>query len=281
MARRNNDYDKTSILPYSVQRGIEKSKNKIPFLNRTSTSYVDAWGEEEIKQGALDYILSGAENFVLPGYIEEVTDDELTDELWRLENTEAAEGKKVFPESVGTSYKKNGKTIPVTPEQKNEWQKVTGQTGRKYIEEFYNSDVFDKLSDEEIINTVDLLWEKAYEEGIKEFSPDYVSSDTNVERLNYAEKNIGISPEDYALWKIAYEQANEDGNSSYNMSEVTAALDIFIELSGKEWTDEQLGYLWQQRSTALSNKNPYGYALKGTPWYKAKQADGQTWKNER
>ena len=40
--RRNNDYDKTSILPYSVQRGIEKSKNKIPFLNRTSTPYVNA-----------------------------------------------------------------------------------------------------------------------------------------------------------------------------------------------------------------------------------------------
>jgi hypothetical protein len=280
-ARRNNDYDKTSILPYSVQRGIEKSKNKIPFLNQTSTPYVNAWGEEEIKKGALDYILSGAENFVLPGYIEKVTDDELTDELWRLEKTKAAEGKKVFPESVKTSYTEDGKTIPLTAEQRNERQKVTGQKGREYIEAFYNSDEYGKLTDAERVEAIDLLWGKANEEGIQAVNPDYVSSDTNVERLNYAEKNIGISPEDYALWRIAYERANEDGNNSYNMDEVDAALDIFIELSGEEWTDEQLGYLWQQRSTALSNKNPYGYALKGTSWYKAKKEDGQTWKNER
>ncbi|MEE1046341.1 MAG: hypothetical protein U0M60_02835 [Clostridia bacterium] len=278
--RRNNDYDKTSILPYSVQRGIEKSKNKIPFLNQTSTPYVNAWGVEEIKKGALDYILSGAENFVLPGYIEKITDDELTDELWRLQKTEAAEEKKVFPESVGTSYK-DGETIPLTAEQRNKRQKVAGQKGREYIEAFYNSDEYGKLTDAERVEAIDLLWAKANEEGIQAVCPDYASSDTNVERLNYAEKNIGISPEDYALWRIAYERANEDGNSSYNMDEVDAALDIFIELSGEEWTDEQLGYLWQQRSTALSNKNPYGYALRGTPWYKAKQADGQTWKNER
>ena len=270
---RNNDYNKTLPLSYSVQKGIAKAKNKIPGLNQTSTAYVNAWGEEEIKQGALDYILSGAENFVVPGYIEKVTDDELTDELWRLEKTEAAEGKKVFPESVKTSL--------LTAEQRNKRQKVTGQKGREYIEAFYNSDEYGKLTDAERVEAIDLLWAKANEEGIQAVRPDYASSNTNVERLNYAEKNVGVSPVDYALWKIAYEKANEDGNYSYNMDEVDAALDIFIELSGEEWTNEQLGYLWQQRSTALSNKNPYGYALKGTPWYKAKKEDGQTWKKER
>ena len=83
--------------------------------------------------------MSVAENFVLPGYIEKVTDDELTEELWRLEKTEAAEEKKVFPESVKTSYTEDGKTIPLTAEQRNKRQKVAGQKGREYIEAFYNT----------------------------------------------------------------------------------------------------------------------------------------------
>jgi hypothetical protein len=279
--RRNNDYNKTLPLSYSVQKGIAKAKNKIPGLNQTSTPYINAWGEEEIKQGALDYILSGAENIILPGYIEKVTDDELTDELWRLEKTEAAEGKKVFPESVKTSYTEDGKTLPLTAEQRNERQKVTGQKGREYIEAFYNSDEYGKLTDAERVEAIDLLWAKANEEGIQAVSPDYVSKDSDVIKMNITEKNVGISPVDYALWKIAYEKADEDENGSYNTDEVNAALDIFIELSGEEWTDEQLGYLWETRASALSKSNPYGKALLGTPWYQRKKEEGNTWMKER
>ena len=279
--RRNNDYNKTLPLSYSVQKGIAKAKNKIPGLNQTSTPYVNAWGEEEIKQGALDYILSGAENIILPGYIEKVTDDKLTDELWRLEKTEAAEEKKVFPESVKTSYTEDGKTIPLTAEQRNERQKVAGQKGREYIEAFYNSDEYGKLTDAERVKAIDLLWAKANEEGIQAVRPDYVSKDSNVIKMNITEKNVGISPVDYTLWKIAYEKADEDENGSYNTDEVNAALDIFIELSGEEWTDEQLGDLWETRASALSKSNPYGKALLGTPWYQRKKEEGNTWMRER
>lgn len=279
--RRNNDYNKTLPLSYSVQKGIAKAKNKIPGLNQTSTPYVNAWGEEEIKQGALDYILSGAENIILPGYIEKVTDDKLTDELWRLEKTEAAEEKKVFPESVKTSYTEDGKTIPLTAEQRNERQKVAGQKGREYIEAFYNSDEYGKLTDAERVKAIDLLWAKANEEGIQAVRPDYVSKDSNVIKMNITEKNVGISPVDYTLWKIAYEKADEDENGSYNTDEVNAALDIFIELSGEEWTAEQLGYLWETRASALSKSNPYGRALLGTPWYQRKKEEGNTWMRER
>ena len=77
------------------------------------------------------------------------------------------------------------------------------------------------------------------------------------------------------------EAEDEDENGSYNTDEVNAALDIFIELSGEEWTDEQLGYLWETRASALSKSNPYGRALLGTPWYQRKKEEGNTWMRER
>ena len=279
--RRNNDYDRTNPLPYQVQKGIAKIKNKIPFLNQTSTPYVNAWGEEEIKQGAIDYILSGVENFISPGYIEKVSDDELTSELWRLENTEAAKDKKIFPEAVPYSFTEDEKKYTFNPEQHNEYQKVTGKTARELISGFVDSDVYGDLTDEERAEAVNILWKYANAEGVKAVYPDYTSKDSNVVKLNFAKDNVGVQPVDYALWKIAVEKADyfgEDdrkgyGNGSINQDEADQALGIFADMTDSDIKEVALAYLWQMQTDGVSKNNPYGYALRGTPWYRANGKD--------
>jgi hypothetical protein len=105
------------------------------------------------------------------------------------------------------------------------------------------------------------------------------------------ENNVEIKPEEYILWQIALDSVdkpNDSGNlGTYTQPENSEALGVFAEKVGLNPSDKEdrlaLAYLWQVSTDGVSKNNPYGNALKGTPWYKpnGKKENSKLWMKER
>jgi hypothetical protein len=280
--RRNNEYDKSSAIPRYAQKGVAKILNKIPGVRQMSTPYVDPWGEiPDVKTEPMDYFWSAVENLISPGFYSKVSDDELTKELWRLQKTEAAEGKNIFPKAVPNSVTKtiNGEesTIYLNPEQKNEYQETKSKTANNLIDAFYNSEIYNNLTDEQRIEVVDALWDYADEKGLQTVAEDYTSSSSKVQNMNLVEANVGLRPEDYILYKLALDvvdKPNDNGNlGTFTQKEASAALEEFRKMTSSDPDDIALAYLWQMQTDGKSSNNPYGYAIRGTNWYRPNGKD--------
>lgn len=131
---------------------IRKMENKIPGLSKESEPYIDQWGREEASlDGTADSaggtFLRGAYNMLSPGYVsaENITPvDEYLQGLYGSTND-----SHVLPEKASSKITVDSKDYYMTPEEKTEYAKTSGQTAYDIVDSLRQNDMFLKLPEDQ------------------------------------------------------------------------------------------------------------------------------------
>lgn len=131
---------------------IRKMENKIPGLSKNNEPYIDQWGREEASLDGTDdsaegMFLRGAYNMLSPGYAsaENITPvDEYLQELYGSTND-----SHVLPEKASSQIKVDGEGYYMTPKEKTEYAKTSGQTAYDLIDELRQNSMFLQLPEDQ------------------------------------------------------------------------------------------------------------------------------------
>lgn len=131
---------------------VRKMENKIPGLSMTNEPYIDQWGREEESLDGTDdtaggMFLRGLYNFASPGYYsaENVTPvDEYLQGLYGSTND-----SKAYPEKASSKITVDSENYYMTPEEKTEYAKTSGQTAYDIIDSLRQNDLFLKLPEDQ------------------------------------------------------------------------------------------------------------------------------------
>ena len=135
-----------------VNYNINKMKNKIPGLSEQNEAYIDQWGREQKSLDGTDdsaggYALRGIYNMLSPGYLrqENVTPvDEYLQGLYGSTND-----SHVLPEKASSKITVDSENYYMTPEEKTEYAKTSGQTAYDIIDSLRQNDLFLKLPEDQ------------------------------------------------------------------------------------------------------------------------------------
>lgn len=131
---------------------IRKAENKIPGLSMNNEPYIDPWGREQESLDGTDdsaggYALRGIYNMLSPGYLrkENVTPvDEYLQGLYGNTND-----SHVLPEKASSKITVDSKNYYMTPEEKTEYAKTSGQTAYDIIDSLRQNDMFLQLPEDQ------------------------------------------------------------------------------------------------------------------------------------
>lgn len=131
---------------------LRSTMNKIPGLSKNNEPYIDQWGREEASLDGTDdsaegMFLRGAYNMLSPGYVsaENITPvDEYLQELYG-----STDDSHVLPEKASSTIKVDGEGYYMTPEEKTEYAKTSGQTAYDLIDELRQNSMFLQLPEDQ------------------------------------------------------------------------------------------------------------------------------------
>lgn len=131
---------------------LRSTLNKVPVLSKNNEPYIDQWGREEASLDGTDdtaggMFLRGVYNFGSPGYYsaENVTPvDEYLQGLYGSTND-----SHVLPEKASNYLSVDSKNYYMTPEEKTEYAKTSGQTAYDLIDELRQNDMFLRLPEDQ------------------------------------------------------------------------------------------------------------------------------------
>lgn len=131
---------------------IRKMENKIPGLSMANEPYIDQWGREEASLDGTDdsaggTFLRGAYNMLSPGYVssENITPvDEYLQGLYGGTND-----SYVLPEKASSKITVDSKDYYMTPQEKTEYSKTSGQTAYDIIDSLRQNDMFLKMPEDQ------------------------------------------------------------------------------------------------------------------------------------
>lgn len=131
---------------------IRKMESKIPGLSKESEPYIDQWGREEASLDGTDdsaggTFLRGAYNMLSPGYVsaENITPvDEYLQGLYGSTND-----SHVLPEKASSKITLDSENYYMTPQEKTEYAKTTGQTAYDIVDSLRQNEMFLQLPEEQ------------------------------------------------------------------------------------------------------------------------------------
>lgn len=131
---------------------IRKMENKIPGLSKNNEPYIDQWGREEASLDGTDdsaggMFLRGAYNMLSPGYVsaENITPvDEYLQGLYGSTND-----SHVYPEKASSKITVDSDDYYMTPEEKTEYAKTSGQAAYDLIDELRQNSMFLQLPEDQ------------------------------------------------------------------------------------------------------------------------------------
>lgn len=135
-----------------VGYNLNKMESKIPGLSRNLEPYVDQWGREEASLDGTGNtvggtLLRGLYNMGSPGYLsqENVTPvDEYLQGLYGETND-----SKVLPEKASSKLTLDKETYYMTPQEKTEYAKTSGQTAYDIVDSLRQNEMFLQLPEEQ------------------------------------------------------------------------------------------------------------------------------------
>lgn len=131
---------------------LRSTLNKVPVLSKNNEPYIDQWGREEANLDGADdsaggMFLRGVYNFGSPGYYsaQNVTPvDEYLQGLYGSTND-----SHVYPEKASSKITVDSDDYYMTPEEKTEYAKTSGQTAYDLIDELRQNSMFLQLPEDQ------------------------------------------------------------------------------------------------------------------------------------
>lgn len=134
--------EKNGGLPDSVQRALQKNRNKIPGLSQQSIAYRDVFGRAEKDTSMLSRALK---NFISPGYFSEEKIGSMESELIRVyQNTSES---SVLPSMPAKYFNVNGERKDLTAEEYEKFSYTRGSIMYSNLSGLVESSLYKELDD--------------------------------------------------------------------------------------------------------------------------------------
>ena len=134
--------EKSGGLPDSVQRALQKNRNKIPGLSQQSIAYRDVFGRAEKDASMLSRALK---NFISPGYFSEEKIGSMESELIRVyQNTNES---SVLPSMPAKYFNVNGERKDLTAEEYEKFSYTRGSIMYSNLSGLVDSSLYKELDD--------------------------------------------------------------------------------------------------------------------------------------
>lgn len=150
--RRQTYPDPENNIPDSIEKVMQRTMQKIPGLSQQLTPYLDNFGREQQNGGFF-------ENFLSPGYLEEITSTDAEKALDAL--YEATGDASVLPTRPQKTYKIDGVEHNLTADQWLRLSNAKGQTALNAITALTQSGAYQSMSDQEKVNAVKDVYDYA------------------------------------------------------------------------------------------------------------------------
>lgn len=150
--RRQTYPDPENNIPDSIEKVMQRTMQKIPGLSQRLTPYLDNFGREQQNGGFF-------ENFLSPGYLEEITSTDAEKALDAL--YEATGDAAVLPTRPKKSYTIDGVEHNLTADQWLRLSNAKGQTALNAITALTQSGAYQSMSDQEKVNAVKDVYDYA------------------------------------------------------------------------------------------------------------------------
>lgn len=131
---------------------LRSTMNKIPGLSMNNEPYIDQWGREEASLDGTDdsaegMFLRGAYNMLSPGYVSTENITPVDEYLQGLYN--GTNDSHVYPEKASSKITVDSDDYYMTPEEKTEYAKTSGQTAYDLIDELRQNSMFLQLPEDQ------------------------------------------------------------------------------------------------------------------------------------
>ena len=150
--RRQTYPDPENNIPDSIEKVMQRTMQKIPGLSQRLTPYLDNFGREQQNGGFF-------ENFLSPGYLEEITSTDAEKALDAL--YEATGDASVLPARPQKTYTIDGVEHNLTADQWLRLSNAKGQTALNAITALTQSGAYQSMSDQEKVNAVKDVYDYA------------------------------------------------------------------------------------------------------------------------
>lgn len=134
--------EKNGGLPDSVQRALQKNRNKIPGLSQQSIAYRDVFGRAEKDTSMLSRALK---NFISPGYFSEEKIGSMESELIRVYQNTGDSG--TLPSMPAKYFNVNGERKDLTAEEYEKFSYTRGSLMYSNLTGLTESELYKKLDD--------------------------------------------------------------------------------------------------------------------------------------
>jgi hypothetical protein len=166
--RRTTYTDKNSGVPSTLQYLYDSTVNKIPGASYSGQPYLNAWGEEDVTDNA---ILRAVENFLSPGYINEMSTDEAEKGLMELFDATKDEG--LIPKTPQKYFTVNKQRKDLTGEEYEKLTKERGQAAKNLHTKLFDSPEFLSLPANYQVYALGQVWEYATQTAKQSVAPEY------------------------------------------------------------------------------------------------------------
>ena len=150
--RRQTYPDPENNIPDSIEKVMQRTMQKIPGLSQRLTPYLDNFGREQQNGGFF-------ENFLSPGYLEEITSTDAEKALDAL--YEATGDASVLPTRPQKSYKIDGVEHNLTADQWLRLSNAKGKTSLTAIDALTKTGAYQSMSDQEKVNAIKDIYDYA------------------------------------------------------------------------------------------------------------------------
>lgn len=190
--------DSESWIPSDVQYAISRAANRIPGKVEYQTrEYIDAWGRpvstgETWQERAIN-------NFLNPSYMSTDRSTSVDDELQRLYDSLGGAGSEysVFPKRVTQGTNVAGE--PLGNNEFVEYATELGQTSLKAVEDLLATSEYQRMTDKERADAVDMMYDYAKVVAANSIGRIYDSGYSRQYDAIDAERKVDIDPVEYML----------------------------------------------------------------------------------
>lgn len=156
--RRTTYADKNKMLPTGIQTFTQKQLQKIPAVSMKLPTYKDQFGRDSRTDNLLIRIFS---NFLSPGYLAEVKDQPVENELTRIYDKTGE--TDVLPSYASKYITVDGEKINFTYEQYEKFATTRGDIAYKNLEKLFADARYKRLSDEDKVSAIRKIYTYANE----------------------------------------------------------------------------------------------------------------------
>lgn len=192
--QRINYQDANTGMSKNMLYFIEKMQNKIPYLTFSNDPYLNEFGQEN---SGTPHWAAALQNFVSPGYISEIKDDRVIDEVARL--NAAQDSENVLPKKMPKYFGTKEDRVDLTSAQYHTFQKTAGQTAYNILDAMIDDSRYSKMTAEQQANAIKMAYDYSKAVGRIAVQPEYEEKLTGDKKKIYEAVRSGSQAYDAIL----------------------------------------------------------------------------------